>query len=129
MTHAKLPQLGEQELELLRFVSDHAPVSVRDAATLFGEPNGLARTTVLTMMERLRKKDFLVRSHISGGTYQYSPVVAKSQLMHDLVRNFVERTLGGSLDPLVSYLADSLGLSEPERADLERLVQEIDQEG
>ena len=45
------PSLGDQELELLRFVTEHAPISVGEAARQFGEPRQLARNTVLTVME------------------------------------------------------------------------------
>ena len=61
------PGLGEQELALLRFVTDRAPVTVRAALAQFGEPRGLARTTVLTVMERLRTKGYLRRQKTSEG--------------------------------------------------------------
>lgn len=120
----KPPQLGEQELEALRFVTDRAPVTVRVVAQEWGEPKGLARTTILTMMERLRRKNFLVRwkSETEPGAFLYGPVQEKSVLMRSLVQDFVERTLGGSLSPFVAYLADAPGLSDKEQADLRRLI-------
>ena len=33
----KPPTLGDQELSLLRYVTDHAPVTVREVAEQFGE--------------------------------------------------------------------------------------------
>ena len=112
--------LGDQELTLLRFVSDHAPVTVREAAEQFGASHGLARTTILTMMERLRLKNFLTRTKAQGA-FQYSPVVAKTELMQTLVRDFVEKSLGGSLSPFVAYLSEAK-LSEREAAELRRLL-------
>lgn len=51
------PSLGNQEIELLKYISDHSePIPVRDILEQFGEPRGLARTTVLTMLDRLLKK-------------------------------------------------------------------------
>ena len=99
-------RLGEQELELLRYVTDHSPISVRDAAAQYGEPRGLARTTVLTVMERLRKKGFLVRSH-DAKSFEYSAVNEKPQVLRNLVGDFVDKMLGGSVTPFVSYLAES----------------------
>ncbi len=122
----KLPLLGEQELEVLRFVSDNAPITVRETAEKYGEPRKLARTTVLTMMERLRKKGFLTRRRAKGA-FEYAPAVAKTQLMQNLVQDFVEKTLGGSLTPFVAYLADAKGLSETEVAELRKLVQAIEE--
>ncbi len=117
------PPVGEQELEILRYVTDHAPISVRDTADRFGEAHGLARTTVLTMMERLRKKGYLTRRK-DDGVYLYSPVISHSQLLQGLVRSFVEKTLGGSLSPFVAYLAESRQLSAKEVAALRALMEE-----
>ncbi len=117
----KPPTLGDQELSLLRYVTDHAPVTVREVAERFGASHGLARTTILTMMERLRKKNFLSRRK-DEGAFQYRPTVPKTELMQSLVHEFVEKTLGGSLTPFVAYLTEAQGLSEREMADLQRLL-------
>ena len=121
------PDLGDQELEVLRYVADHAPLTVRDAAEQWGEPRGLARTTILTVMERLRKKGYLAR-HKAGGAFEYTPVIAKTDVLRGLVQNFVEKTLAGSLSPFVAYLADTKGLSSSELDALKKLVQEMDSE-
>lgn len=123
----KPASLGEQELEVLRFVSDRAPVTVGDVVREWGEPHGLARTTVLTMMERLRQKNYLTRarSETERG-WVYRPAVAKSDLMRSLVADFVERTLGGSLSPFMAYLAGNGHLSNQEREELRRLVDTMD---
>ncbi len=124
----KPASLGDQELTLLRYVTDHAPATVREVADKFGETHGLARTTILTMMERLRKKGYLVRLK-DGGSFQYEPVVAKTELMQNLVHDFVQKSLGGSLSPFVAYLTEAKGLSEREMADLRALVGTQDGEG
>lgn len=121
------PDLGDQELELLKFVSDHAPLSVRTAAEQYGQPRGLARTTILTVMERLRKKGYLERRK-DGGSFLYTPALAKTDVLRGLVQDFVEKTLAGSLTPFVAYLADHKGVSETELDALKALVQEMDAE-
>jgi predicted transcriptional regulator len=118
--------LGEQEADLLRYVTDHAPTSVREVADDWGAPRGLARTTVLTMMERLRKKNFLAREKgPDRSALQYSPVQPKTDLMRSLVQDFVKNKLGGSIEPFVAYLAESPELSKSEVAELKRLVEGI----
>lgn len=121
------PPLGEQELEILRHVAEHAPISVREVSEQFGDPRGLARTTVLTVMERLRQKGYLSRRK-QGGIYVYSAVIPQAQLLKGLVREFVEKTLGGSLSPFVAYLAESKQLSPREIAALKAVMQEPDEE-
>ena len=100
------------------------PVTVRDVVESFGEPRGLARTTVLTVMERLRIKGYLTRQKEQGG-FQYKPSVPKTELMHNLVEDFVKKTLGGLVSPFVAYLSDSKRLSDEEIADLKRLVEKL----
>src|SRR5438067_1105080 len=116
------PSLGDQELEVLRYVAEHAPISVGEVAERFGGPRGLARTTILTMMERLRKKGYLTRSK-GERPFRYTPRTPQAQVLQGLVREFVEKTLGGSLSPFVAYLAEAKDLSPDELAELRRLVE------
>ena len=119
------PPLGDLELEVLRFVADHAPVSVGAAARQFGAPRGLARTTILTIMERLRKKGYLARSKHERPA-RYSPCVPQNEVERGLVREFVEKTLAGSLSPFVAYLADAQDVTDAELVQLRRLVDELE---
>jgi predicted transcriptional regulator len=118
------PTLGEQELEVLRFVTDRAPVGARDVVEHFAEAHGLARTTVLTMMERLRKKGYLTRKR-RGGVFIYSPAVAQGEVLYGLVRHFVEKTLGGAASPVVAYLTKTRHLSDEDAAEIQRLLDEL----
>lgn len=120
------PTLGVQELELLRFISGvQKQLSVREVTVHYGEPRGLARTTILTMLERLRKKGFITRMEIDGVNH-YSAKKSKGEFLHEMVRNFVENTLEGSLSPFMSYLTREAKLSEEELAELKRLVDNLD---
>lgn len=117
--------LGEQELELLRYVAEHGPASVGEVVEGFGEPQGLTRSTVVTVMERLRKKGYLAREQ-QGGVYRYTSPVPKEELMGGLVRRFVERTLAGSLTPFVNYFASAERLSDAEMSELRRLIAKLE---
>ena len=121
---AKSSNVGRAELEILRFITEKHPVSVREVAEHFGETKGLVRTTVLNVMERLRKKGFLVRRQ-TGGIFQYSPKLAKGELLRNLVRDFVSRTLGGSISPFVAYLAEEAEMTNEEIAELRKVVREL----
>lgn len=122
------PTLGEQELDALRFVAENGPISAGQAARDFGVNRGLARTTVLTMMERLRQKGFL-RRRLIDGVFLYSPAVDRQVVLTNLVADFVERSLGGSLAPFATYLSDSGRLSEKEIESLRRIVDSFDPQG
>lgn len=113
--------LGDQELALLQFVAERGSATVGEAAEAFGGERGLARSTVLTMMERLRAKGRLDRRQDDGVFRYFSPASA-GELMQDVVSSFVERSLGGSVSPFVAYLTEAADLSDREVAELEALV-------
>jgi len=120
----KEQKVGRAELEILHYVQDHRPVTVRDVADHFAEARGHVRTTILNVMERLRKKGFLTRKKV-GGIFQYEPRVGKADLLQSLVRDFVEKTLGGSVSPFVAYLSRDARLSDDELAELKSAVDDL----
>ena len=117
----KSKTIGDQELSLLRYVAEQGEATVGQVAEGFGSPRGLARSTVLTMMERLRGKGYLERRQAEG-VFRYAARESDGELLHGVVRDFVERTLGGSVSPFVAYLTETEEVSDIELADLERLV-------
>ena len=113
--------VGEQELALLRHIADRGAMSVAEAVEQFGSERGLARSTVLTMMERLRKKGHLGR-RLLDGIYRYRARSSSADLLKGAVRHFVESKLNGSVSPFLAYLSDSKDVSDEELRELERIV-------
>ena len=118
-------QIGQEEMSVLEYVCQHQPISVRAVAEHF-EQFGKARTTILTMMERLRAKKLLSRKKIQGA-FHYSSRETQDQIMHGVVGNFVQKMLGGSVSPFIAYLSESEELSPDDVDELKRLVAEIKQ--
>lgn len=116
--------IGRVELETLRYIADRAPVSVRDVADHLAQTKGHSRTTALNVMERLRGKGYLTREKVEG-VYHYSPRQPKQQLLRSLVKDFVEGTLGGSLEPFVAYLTHEAEVTDDQYQELQRLVNEL----
>ena len=119
------PNIGRAEMEILHYVTEHHPVTVREVADHVAETKGHVRTTVLNIMERLRKKGYLTRKK-AGGIFQYSARLPKGELLRNLVRDFVSKALGGSVSPFVAYLADEAEMSKEEIAELRKVVRELD---
>jgi predicted transcriptional regulator len=117
----KIPGLGQLELEVLRYFSEHGPLTVGEASAHFAEERGSARSTIQTIMDRLRRKKLLDR-HEAGGVFVYSAAAASKLVPSQQVKDFVARNLGGNISPLIAFLAESKGLTEAEAAILERLV-------
>jgi len=120
----KEQKVGRAELEVLHYVQDHRSVTVREAADYFAQARGHVRTTVLNVLERLRSKGFLTRRKVEG-VYRYEPRVGKADLLQSLVRDFVEKTLGGSVSPFVAYLSREAEVSEGELQELKAALEEL----
>ena len=119
------PSIGDQELALLHYLADHEPASVGEIAAGYGEPRGLARSTVLTMMERLRGKGYLKRRQLQG-VYRYSTAAGgPGEVMRTAVGQFVEKTLSGSVSPFVAWISERAKVSDSELAELEALVAQL----
>jgi predicted transcriptional regulator len=115
------PSVGEQELALLRHIADRGQVTVGEAADEFGAARGLARSTVLTMMERLRGKRYLERRLVEG-VYRYRTRISSADLLKGAVQRFVERNLDGSVSPFLAYLSEAGRLSDDELKELEEIL-------
>lgn len=120
----KPPTLGDQELEIYRYIDHAAPIAGREVAEYFSVNRGLSRSTVLTVLERLRKKGYLGRKR-AAGVYLYSTKLDTAEVLHGLIGSFVEKTLGGSVSPVVAYLAKTRDLTDEELAELYRLVDKL----
>lgn len=116
--------IGDQELALLQYLAAHENASVGEVAADFGQRRGLARSTVLTMMERLRGKRHLVRKRI-GTVYRYRTATAPGEAMRQAVGSFVEKTLGGSVSPFVAWMAERGEISDDELDQLQALVAQL----
>ena len=81
------------EWEILQFITERHPVTAREVADHFAQTQGRARTTVLTLMERLREKGYLTRDK-EGAVHRYSPSAPPRELLRGLVRDFVQKALG-----------------------------------
>ena len=114
--------IGDQELALLQYIAEHGDVSVGEVAAVFGESRGLARSTVLTMMERLRAKAYLERRQVDGGVFRYSTTGLQDDVVRHAVGSFVEKTLQGSVSPFVAWMSQRTEVSDDELAELETLV-------
>lgn len=115
--------LGAVQLEILQYIADHEPIRVSDVAEYFAKTAGKARTTILTVMEKLREKGYLTRRKREGA-YQYSVRQRQSDVLAGVVQRFVEKSLGGSVSPFIAWLADSRELTGDELAKLKELVED-----
>lgn len=115
---------GAQELAFLRYVADHGPLSAGRVAEVMGADGGPARSTVITVLERLRRKGLVTRKR-AGGVFEYASAIDGDSVLRRAVGQFVERSLSGSVSPFVAYLAERGKVSADELRELEQLVAKL----
>lgn len=123
---AELPSLGELEIRVLQLIWQHEPCPERQISDLVQQERPVGRTTVLKTIQRLEAKGLL--SRVEGdGPIRYRAAADKKRVLPALIGRFVEHVLGGSLGPLVAYLADSQKLSATDLKSLRAIAKKIGQ--
>lgn len=113
--------LNASEWTLLQALWSLGGGTVRDVHAVVAKSTGWARTTVKTLLERMEQKG-LLRAGEADGIRRYVPTRRRDEVVPKAVGSFLDRVLGGSLDPLVTYLADARGLSSTEIDQLKALL-------
>ena len=118
-------ELGPLEAEIM----DHAwtrggSFTVREVLDALGSRHDLAYTTVMTVMERLSNKGFLVRRKV-GRAYSYQPRMSRDDYSAALVRS----VLAASRDRRSVLLGFVRSVKEEDLNELERLVKQAQREG
>jgi len=127
VVNRKKKDLGELELAVLNAVFERPGCSVREIAVIMSEQRGLARTTILTVMQRLHAKGFLKRRKV-GSLFRYTATGEQVQVVSDLIGQFVNKILGGSPAPFLAYLAGAKDLSEDQIAKLREIVDDLERD-
>ena len=97
--------------------------SVRDVYETLRERRPVAYTTVMTMMNTLETKGYL-KKELDGRAFRYRPAVAERRVVSTMVREFVERVFDGGAGALLTHLVTETELSDDERRELRRLIDE-----
>ena len=121
----RLPTLGAQELALMKVVWRRREVSVRDVYETLRGRRQIAYTTVMTMMNTLEAKGYLRRT-LHGRAYQYRPAVPERRVVKTLVKEFVARVFDGASATLLAHLVSERELTDDERRELRRLIDEAE---
>jgi predicted transcriptional regulator len=115
--------LTGQELEIMKIVWPLGAATVRDVYETLRERRQIAYTTVMTMMKILEEKGHLKRKQ-EDRAYVYRPTRPEQQVLRSMVRDFVDRVFDGSAQPLLLHLARDARLTDAEREELLRLLEE-----
>ena len=113
--------LGELEARVMRRIWDRGgPVTVRDITDDLRRDRPIAYTTVMTVMDNLRKKGWLRRTD-HGRAYRYEPIVSGDEYSADVMR----QGLAASSDPAAALMRFVGELSAEEASALEEAYRRL----
>ncbi len=118
-----IKELTKAEDQVMQILWKLKNAFVKDIVELFNDPKP-AYNTVSTIIRILEKKGF-VSYKSYGNTYEYYPLITKSEYSDAYLGNFVNKYFGNSYKSLVSFFAANDNVSVNE---LEEMKVFLDQE-
>ncbi|MEO1619050.1 MAG: BlaI/MecI/CopY family transcriptional regulator [Planctomycetota bacterium] len=117
----KLPSLTDAQIEVMQVVWDRKRVSVSDVWETLRNDREIARNTVLTVMDRLAKKGWLVKTVIGKMNF-YEAAVGQQETLGRMISRLVDGAFSGSVDRLMLALLDTRGISTDEADRIEKMI-------
>src|SRR5690349_19973727 len=106
--------LTGQELDIMKMVWELRQATVRDVYEKLREQRPITYTTVMTEMITLEQKGFLNKRFSEGRAFISQSARPRKQVIRSMVREFVDRVINGSAEPLALHLVVDRRLSEKE---------------
>ena len=119
--------LTTQELAIMKVIWRLGSATVREVYEALRENRRVAYTTVMTMMNILEVKGYLKKEKEKDErAFRYRPARAEQATISSMVSEFVDRVFDGASRPLLLHLVKTGKLTEKERAELLRLMKEVE---
>lgn len=116
--------LGELESQVLDLVWRMKSATVREVKEQLTRKRNVAYTTVMTTMDRLHEKGFLVRTKRGKG-YVYAPRVSRQEVGKSVMKKWLRNMLRAFGEPSMSCLVEAIREVDSRRLDeLARLIEE-----
>ena len=109
-------KLTKAEEEIMQLIWDHGATTVSALIGRIPEPKP-AQTTISSFVRILEKKGFLDHKAY-GRTFEYFPLISKADYSKFSLQQLVSNYFGGSMNQLVSFIANESELSIKEITEL-----------
>ena len=125
MPENPLPRPTEPELELLRVLWEHGPLTVREVHESLAKDKSTGYTTTLKILQKMTDKG-LVRRDESQRSHVYRPVMKAEQTQRQLVRDLLQKAFGGSPGQLVMQALSEKSATPEELSEIRRLLDRLE---
>ena len=128
MARPKSLEPTDGELEILRVLWDQGPCELGIVKTALALRRAIATTTVATRLGVMLEKGLVTRSEGERG-YVWATKLSRSKTARGLVSRLIEKAFDGSALGLVSQLLADRNLSDDDRAEIRRLLDDGESRG
>lgn len=115
--------LGTLEAEVMRVLWQQPDQTVNEVEVRLRHKREIARTTVLTTLDRLHRKGYLTREK-QGKAFVYSPRFTREQFEREMAQEVLGALLGGLGEPVLSTFVELVGEDDANLDRLEALIKQ-----
>src|SRR5262245_28047003 len=115
--------LGKLEAEVMELLWQQPDQTVSDVEERLRRKREIARTTVLTTLDRMYRKGYLTREK-RGKAFIYSPRYDREQFERELAQEVLGALLGGIGEPVLSTFVELVSKDDGKLDRLEELIKE-----
>jgi BlaI family penicillinase repressor len=125
MSKQKLSQPTDGELEVLRFLWDNGPSTVKQVHQAINITKSVGYTTTLKVMQKMLVKGLLTRD-ASKFRHVYTAALPEEKTQKQLLANFLDKAFSGSTEKLLMQLLSTSKLSTKEKAVVKEMFNEYE---
>jgi BlaI family penicillinase repressor len=115
-------RLTDAEWQIMNALWKRYPATAREIAENLADETHWAYTTIKTLLARLAAKN-AVSEQKRGNTSVYEPLVSLKKARRTALRTFLNQAFGGTVEPLLNFLAEERKLTDKQREELARILQ------
>jgi BlaI family penicillinase repressor len=120
--------MSEAEADVLRVLWEHGPGTVREIQDLLaGRPRKWSRSTVITLLQRLEKKQY-VASDQGGFAFVFRAIASKEDVLQERLQEVAEELYQGEPAPLVLAFAERHRFTAEEVAQFRTMIEQIERQ-
>jgi BlaI family penicillinase repressor len=118
-------RLTEREWLIMKALWEDHPATAREVADRLPDEVAWAYTTLKTMLARLATKGAVAESK-RGNTSVYEPLVSRRKARRSALSSLLNQAFDGAVAPMLHFLVNERKLSDRQRRELIRLLEEED---
>ena len=117
----KEPKISESEWQVIKILWDKAPMTANQLVDVLSENTNWKPKTIKTLLNRLVNKNVL-GFDIEGRTYNYYPIVTKTECAQTERHSLLNRVYDGALKPMLAAFLEDGNLSSDEINELRKIL-------